>query len=136
MLGYSSPSKILVYFQWTLTLAWVRFFLMHFQKDMLLTLLDLVIPNQEKVYYELLLAVIRIINACVVSRGAQNEHTLAEGRKFIVENRTSMMTVMKKHAGIGAVDKALELDIGDLAEAYMVLMSVTDFLKVSIFDSS
>lgn len=41
------------------------------------------------------------------------------------------MTVMKKHAGIGAVDKALELDIGDLAEAYMVLMSITDFLKAS-----
>lgn len=39
------------------------------------------------------------------------------------------MTIMKKHAGIGAVAKALELDIGDLAEAYMVLMSVTDFLK-------
>lgn len=41
-----------------------------------------------------------------------------------------MMTVMKKHAGIGAVDNALEMDIGDLAEAYMLLISVTDFLKV------
>jgi len=84
------------------------------------------------VYYEILLAVLRVINACVVSRGAQNEQTLAEGRKFVLESRSSMMTVMKKHAGIGAVDKSLELDIGDLAEAYMLLMSMTDFLKVNI----
>lgn len=97
-----------------------------------LTLSDLAIPNQEKVYYELLLAIVRVVNACVVSRGAQNEQTLQEGRRFVLENRTSMMTVMKKHAGIGGVDAAVELDVGDLAEAYMLLISVTDFLMVSL----
>lgn len=103
----------------------------YFPWRFLANLSDLTIPDQEKVYYELLLAIIRVINACVVSRGAQNEHTLEEGRKFVRDSRTSMMTVMKKHAGIGAVDNALEVDIGDLAEAYMLLISVTDFLKVS-----
>lgn len=90
--------------------------------------MDLAIPDQEKLYYELLLAIVRVVNACVVSRGAQNEQTLQEGRRFVLENRTSMMTVMKKHAGIGGVDAAVELDVGDLAEAYMLLISVTGFL--------
>lgn len=91
--------------------------------------MDLAVSNQEKVYYELLLGIVRVINACIVSRGAQNEQTLQEGRKFVLENRTSMMTVMKKHAGIGGVDDALELDVGDLAEAFMLLISLTDFLR-------
>jgi nuclear pore complex protein Nup205 len=73
----------------------------------------------------------RVICAVVLSRGSQNEQTLDQGRKFLIENRLSILAVLKKSAGIGTGAGISGQNINELAESYMVLMSVTGFLDVS-----
>jgi nuclear pore complex protein Nup205 len=85
-----------------------------------------------KMHYTLLLAIIRIINTAILSRGEQNEQTLAQGRKFLAENRLSVLTVFKRSANIGTLDHAVSDEIVDaLAESYMLLITLTGFINVS-----
>ena len=72
----------------------------------------------------------RVICAAVLSRGSQNEHTLEQGRKFLMENRLSIMVVLKKSAGLGGGQTDTP-NLDELAESYMLLMTVTGFLEVS-----
>lgn len=83
-------------------------------------------------HYELLGSIMRVICTAVLSRGSQNEQTLDQGRIFLLDNRLSILAVLKKSAGIGARAGSSEQSIDDLAESYMLLMSVTGFLEVSI----
>jgi hypothetical protein len=95
------------------------------------------IDNPESLtrYYELLLSVIRIINAVVVSRGLQNDQTIGEARRFLSENRASIVAVFKRHAKIGGVRDETNDDIEDLMECYVLLISKTNFLEVSNISS-
>jgi nuclear pore complex protein Nup205 len=83
-------------------------------------------------HFALLLAVMRVINAAVVSRGEQNEQTLTLGRRFLAENRLSVMTVFKRSMNIG-VNGAVSSDglVDDLAESYVLLITLTGFINVS-----
>lgn len=85
-----------------------------------------------KTHFALLLAVMRVINAAVVSRGEQNEQTLTLGRRFLAENRLSILTVFKRSMNIG-VNGSISLDglVDDLAESYMLLITLTGFINVS-----
>jgi nuclear pore complex protein Nup205 len=86
-----------------------------------------------KKHYDLLLAFMRVINCCVLSRGSQNEQTLAQAKKFVSENRLWMLTVFKRSARVGAVgDSALDDSVDELAEAYMLIISMSGFLNVSV----
>jgi nuclear pore complex protein Nup205 len=74
----------------------------------------------------------RVICAAVLSRGSQNEHTLEQGRKFLMENRLSIMAVLKKSAGISGGGNDTSKDgVDELAESFMLLMTITGFLEVS-----
>lgn len=74
----------------------------------------------------------RVINCCVVSRGPQNEQTLAQAKKFVSENRLWMLSVFKRSARIGAaVDNGLDEVVDELSDAYMLLISTSGFLDVS-----
>ena len=85
-----------------------------------------------KTHYALLLALTKIINAALLSRGEQNEQTLAQGRKFLSENRLSVTTVFKRSAGIRLPDEATADElIDELADSYMLLITLTGFLNVS-----
>jgi nuclear pore complex protein Nup205 len=72
-----------------------------------------------------------VINAAVVSRGEQNEQTLTLGRRFLAENRLSVMTVFKRSMNIG-VNESISSDglVDDLAESYMLLITLTGFISV------
>lgn len=83
-----------------------------------------------KKHWDLLAAIMRVICAAVLSRGSQNEQTLEQGRKFLMENRLSIMAVLKKSAGLGG-DQKDTINVDELAESYMLLMTVTGFLEVS-----
>lgn len=83
-----------------------------------------------KRHWDLLAAIMRVICATVLSRGSQNEQTLEQGRKFLMDNRMSIMAVLKKSAGLGGNQKDT-MDVDELAESYMLLMTVTGFLEVS-----
>jgi nuclear pore complex protein Nup205 len=82
-------------------------------------------------HYQLLAALMRVICAVLLSRGSQNEQTLDQGRIFLNENRLSILAVLKKSAGIGAGAGISEPSVDELAESYMLLMSVSGFLDVS-----
>ncbi|KAI0435098.1 nucleoporin Nup186/Nup192/Nup205 [Xylaria sp. FL1042] len=81
-------------------------------------------------HYVLLVKVARIISVAVVSRGS---HTILQGRRFLADHRMLVMHVLKRSAGIGAgvgkMDPALAERISDLAEAFMVMITATDFLE-------
>jgi len=87
--------------------------------------------NAIEKHYGLLAALMRVICAAVLSRGEQNERTLDQGRRFLNENRLSILAVLKKSAGIGTGADASEPSIDALAESYMLLMSVSGFLDAS-----
>jgi nuclear pore complex protein Nup205 len=83
-------------------------------------------------HYNLLAAIMRIICATVLSRGTQHQQTLEQGRRFLTENRLSILSVLKKSAGLGAgVDMSQQENIEELADSFMLLMSVSGFLEVS-----
>ncbi len=95
--------------------------------------LDIEGPGAIVKHYNLLAAVMRIICACILSRGIQNQQSLEQGRKFLTENRLSILAVLKKSAGLGATGGISELSIDELADSFMLLISFTGFLDVGLF---
>lgn len=95
--------------------------------------LDIEGPDAVNKHYRLLAAIMRVICAAVLSRGSQNQQTLEQGRRFISENRLSILAVLKKSAGLGNVTGISPQSIGDLADSLTLLMSVTGFLDVGVF---
>ncbi|KAL5350865.1 hypothetical protein ACLOAV_004436 [Pseudogymnoascus australis] len=96
--------------------------------------LDIADVDAIKKHYGLLLALMRVINCCVVSRGPQNEQTLAQAKKFVSENRLWMLSVFKRSARIGAaVDNGLDEVVDELSDAYMLLISMSGFLDLNYF---
>lgn len=82
-------------------------------------------------HYQLLIAVMRVICAAVLSRGSQNQQTLEQGRRFLSENRLSILAVLKKSAGLGNASGTSQQSIDDLSSSFMLLMTMTGFLDVS-----
>ncbi|KAL9000305.1 MAG: hypothetical protein Q9169_001022 [Polycauliona sp. 2 TL-2023] len=89
-------------------------------------------------YYALLLAVIRVIVAVLVSRGPQNQQTLEQAKLFLAENRTLVVSVFKRQAGIGigaasviAAGDEMERVVDELVELFVLLMTRTEFIDVS-----
>lgn len=70
----------------------------------------------------------RVIGAAILSRGA---HNVPQGRRFLTEHRMLVMHVLKRSAGIAAVDQKLEALVIGLADSFMVLITATEFLEVS-----
>ncbi|KAG9245395.1 nucleoporin Nup186/Nup192/Nup205 [Calycina marina] len=91
---------------------------------------DIDIPDAVSKHYDLLTALMRVTCAVVLSRGSQNAQTLDIGRRFLTENRLSIMAVLKKSAGIGAQSDVVGGSIGELADSYMVLMSITGYIDL------
>jgi nuclear pore complex protein Nup205 len=106
---------------------------MSFPVDSMLIKTDIDGSGAVKKYYELLLAVMRVVNATVFSRGFENEQTIRQGRKFLLEHRLSILTVFKRSAKIGSLDRTVSDEcVEELAEAYMLLISLTGYLDVCI----
>lgn len=74
----------------------------------------------------------RVICATVISRGSQNEQTLDQGRRFLTDNRPSILSTFKKSRGLGTGNDDSTGKIKELADSYVLLISVTDFVDVSI----
>lgn len=96
-----------------------------------LTTTGIASSNAIKTHYALLLAVMRVINAAVISRGEQNEQTLTLGRRFLAENRLSVLTVFKRSVNIGTPGVVPDELVDELAESYMLLITLTGFIDVS-----
>lgn len=90
-------------------------------------------PKALKKYYELMLSVLRVINAAVVARGRQNDQTVFQAREFLKENRHSMVSIFKRSVNVGAGQHAeAQQDLVDLVDCWTVLVEVTGFLEVCL----
>ncbi|KAI8932148.1 hypothetical protein NX059_011031 [Plenodomus lindquistii] len=94
--------------------------------------------NALRKYYELMLSVLRVVNAAVIARGRQNDQTIYAAREFLKENRHSMVSVFKRSVHVGASQGAsvsgvsggeLEQALMELVDYWTVLVDVTGFLK-------
>jgi hypothetical protein len=91
-------------------------------------------PNSLKQFFGIMLSVLRIINSIVLKY--QSDQTLKLARSFLKENRASVVGVFKRYAGVGGLDAAQNIDLGDLVDNLTVLISATKYLEVSnIFDA-
>ncbi|POS87792.1 hypothetical protein EPUL_001653 [Erysiphe pulchra] len=81
-------------------------------------------------YYSMLVAVMRIICAIVLSRGPQNQQTLNHTRKFLSTNRLSILSILKKSAGLGAKNNTSSDTVNDLTDLILFLISYTGFLEI------
>lgn len=77
----------------------------------------------------------RIICASVLSRGPQNHQTLEQGRRFLADNRLAVLAVLKKSAGLGDAVDVTKQCIDELAESFLLLISITGFLDVCFYPS-
>jgi len=75
----------------------------------------------------------RVIVSAVLVRGVHNEQIFEQTRSFLAENRQSMVGIFKRFAKIGGVTSAGSDDIlEDLVKSYLVLITATDFVEVSL----
>ncbi|KAH8910283.1 hypothetical protein BR93DRAFT_950194 [Coniochaeta sp. PMI_546] len=82
-------------------------------------------------HYGLLVRVTRVVAAAVLRQGSAN---VLQGRRFLSQSRGLVVHVLKRSVGIGgkgATSMDLEERIEELAEAFMLLITATDFLDVS-----
>ncbi|KAF2031203.1 hypothetical protein EK21DRAFT_111239 [Setomelanomma holmii] len=87
-------------------------------------------PKALKKYYELMLSVLRVINAAVIARGRQNDQTVFQAREFVKENRHSMVSIFKRSVNVGAGQHVdAQQDLVDLVDCWTVLVDVTGFLQ-------
>jgi nuclear pore complex protein Nup205 len=90
-------------------------------------------PNALRKYYELMLSVLRVINAAVIARGRQNDQTVFQAREFLKENRHSMVSIFKRSVNVGVgMGEEVQQDLVDLVDCWTVLVDVTGFLQVSL----
>ncbi len=94
------------------------------------TLSEFESPEALKRFFDLVLAVLRVINAVVLSKGPQSEYPLRQARDFLGDVRSSVVGIFKRHAkiGIGRADETE--DLTDLVDNFTVLVSAVDFLEV------
>jgi nuclear pore complex protein Nup205 len=89
-------------------------------------------PDALRKYYDLLLSVIRVIVSAVFSRGIHNEQIKGQTRTFMAENRPCMVGIFKRFARIGDTKADHQEALCELVKAFMVLVTATDFLDVSL----
>ena len=77
------------------------------------------------------MSITRVITSVVLSRGPQNEQTIESAKAFLTDNRPLVVSIFKRQARIGGVsfDDA-GVDIEELVELFMLLITMTGFLDV------
>ncbi|RDL39756.1 Uncharacterized protein BP5553_04096 [Venustampulla echinocandica] len=85
-------------------------------------------PDAVSKHYGILAAIMRVICAALLSRGAQNQQSLEQGRRFLADNRLSILAVLKKTAGLGSGTGVSE-QAEELADSFMLLVTFTGFLE-------
>lgn len=95
-----------------------------------LTLIEFESNEALKSFFDLMLAVLRVINAVVLSKGPQSEQTLRQARDFLRDVRPSVVGVFKRNAKIGTGKMDTGDDLTDLVDNFTVLISAAGFLEV------
>jgi nuclear pore complex protein Nup205 len=101
-------------------------------QHLLIPILEVDNPAALQRFFNLMLAVLRVINAVVLSRGPQNDHTMLLARDFLKDNRPSIVGVFKRNARLGGRKVDDEADLNDLVDQFTLLISATQFLEVRL----
>ncbi|KAK0935282.1 hypothetical protein LTR29_013147 [Friedmanniomyces endolithicus] len=80
-------------------------------------------------FYKLLSAILRVITATVVARGAGNAATVQQAKSFLQQNRFSIMAVFKRTSAVQKTSGPPEREALNVAEEFSRLMLVTGFLE-------
>ena len=100
-------------------------------------------PSALQNYHLLLLSLTRLLTSVVVSRGPQNQQSIAQARSFLAENRALVVAMFKRSAKIGQVgmtsvggrgpgegeDDQMDGIVEELVELFTVLVTVTGFVE-------
>lgn len=81
-------------------------------------------------FFNLMLAVLQVVNAVVLTRGKQNEQTIRQVRNFLRDTRPSMVGVFKRNARLTAGNATNGEDLADLVDNWTLLVSLAGFLEV------
>ena len=100
--------------------------------------LDVENPAALKVFFETMLAMLKLVGAVLMARGVENEQIKARVREFLSENRGSVVAVFKRNAKIGWANGALAGEddgtgavLSECVDMYALLISATGWLNVS-----
>lgn len=102
--------------------------------------LDVDNPAALKIFFELMLAVLKIVAAVLMARGVENSQMKDMVRDFLSENRGSLVAVFKRNAKIGwrsngaqpsEEDDAMSVVLSECVDMYSLLISATGWLEVS-----
>lgn len=66
-----------------------------------------------------------------MSRGSQNQQTIDQAKQFLAENRPIVVAVFKRQARIGTAAESSSVDVEELVELLVLLMTMTSFIDVS-----
>ncbi|KAK1046096.1 hypothetical protein LTS16_006008 [Friedmanniomyces endolithicus] len=80
-------------------------------------------------FYKLLSAILRVVTATVVARGAGNAATVQQAKAFLQQNRFSIMAVFKRTSAVQKTSGPPETEALNVAEEFSRLMLVTGFLE-------
>jgi len=94
------------------------------------TRLEIDNPKALANYYELLLAILKVITAIVLSQGPQNDQTISQARHFLEEYRSTIVSIFKRCAGIGGAADGNRETLESLVNNFTVLISAAGFLDV------
>ena len=94
--------------------------------------LDIDNPVALREFYRLLSAVLRVVTAAVIARGASNTTVLQHAKTFLQENRFSMQAVFKRTSALQKTAGPPEKEAMQVADEFSKLLLVTGFLDVSI----
>ncbi|EEH09991.1 Cullin [Histoplasma capsulatum G186AR] len=87
-------------------------------------------PDALRKYYDLLLAVMRVIVSAVFARGLHNKQLLDQTRIFLSGNRQSMVGIFKRYAKVGGLDGGeVSETLEDLVKSYVALIDAVGFLQ-------
>ncbi|KAG5291064.1 cullin, nuclear pore complex subunit Nup192 [Histoplasma capsulatum G186AR] len=92
--------------------------------------IDIDNPDALRKYYDLLLAVMRVIVSAVFARGLHNKQLLDQTRIFLSGNRQSMVGIFKRYAKVGGLDGGeVSETLEDLVKSYVALIDAVGFLQ-------
>ena len=82
-------------------------------------------------YFDLMLAILKIINAAVLINGTLHAQSMHQARQFLKDYRGVVVAVFKRNANIGGYRAQKAIDLNALVDNFTVLISATEFLEVS-----
>jgi nuclear pore complex protein Nup205 len=94
-----------------------------------LTFLEMDNPEAHRKFFDLMLSVLRIVNAVVLNY--RTDQTISSSLEFLTENRQSVVGILKRFARVGGINADGGIDLSDLVDNLSLLISATDFLAVS-----